>query len=145
MERSTYLHERFLNVEGTAVRVPPNRRSPGARLARARRPAGRIAVSKLGSLRSEGCTTLVFEKDLGDTAGAGTERLREGATAVRALMSREVFVLPSTTRMDRWAKAVAWRGTFFVFLSPDTVLLCDQRSLHRADPMARSFSGATTS
>jgi hypothetical protein len=79
-------------------------------------------VSKFGSLRSEGCTIIVFETDLGDAAREWTERLRKQAKAVRTLVGREVFVFPSTTVMDRWTKQTEWQGTYFVLLTPNTVL-----------------------
>ncbi len=79
-------------------------------------------VSKFGSLRSEGCTIIVFETDLGDAAREWTEGLRKQAKAVRTLVGREVFVFPSTTVMDRWAKETEWQGTYFVLLTPNTVL-----------------------
>jgi hypothetical protein len=80
------------------------------------------SVSKFGSLRSESCTIVVFESDLGDAAREWTECLRKGAESVRTLVGREVFVYPSPTRMDHWAHETRWQGAYFVLLKPDTLL-----------------------
>jgi hypothetical protein len=62
-------------------------------------------VSKMGSLRSENCSMIVFERDLGDASAEWTASLRKGAQSVRRLAGREVFVFPSgvpgRTRFDR--------------------------------------------
>ena len=74
------------------------------------------------SLRSESCTIVVFDKDLGDAAGEWTERLRKGAKAVRTILGREVFVFPSTKVMESWVKETRWQGSYFVLLKPNIVL-----------------------
>jgi len=79
-------------------------------------------VSNFSSLRCESCAIIVFETDLGDAAGEWTEGLRKAAKAVRTLVGSEVFVFPSTTVMDRWAKETEWQGTYLVLLKPNTVL-----------------------
>ncbi len=80
------------------------------------------SVSKFGSLRSEGCTIVVFEADLGDAAREWTESLRQGAESVRTLVGREVFVYPSATVTDHWARKTRWQGAYYVLLKPNTLL-----------------------
>ncbi len=79
-------------------------------------------VSSFGSLRSEDCTIIVFEHDLGDAAKAWTKDLRKNAKTVRTLVGREVFVFPSATVMEPWEKITVWQGTYYVLLNPNTVL-----------------------
>ena len=80
-------------------------------------------VSSFGSLRSESCTIIVFEKELGGDGAKWTESLRKGSKAVRRLVGREVFVYPSATVMEPWVKETEWQGTYFVLLEPG-ILLC---------------------
>jgi hypothetical protein len=79
-------------------------------------------VSSLGSLRSEGCTIIVFEKNLGNAAREWNEGLRPRAQAIRTVAGREVIVLPSPTEMERWVKETEWQGIYFVLLEPNIVL-----------------------
>jgi hypothetical protein len=67
-------------------------------------------VSKFGSLRSENCSIIVFDRDLGDASAEWIASLRKGARSVRRLAGREVFVFPSTTVMDRFAREKSWQG-----------------------------------
>ena len=89
-------------------------------------------VSSFGSLRSESCTIIVFEKELGGDGAKWTESLRKGSKAVQRLVGREVFVYPSATVMEPWVKETEWQGTYFVLSSPGS---CSgkQRSLPRND------------
>jgi hypothetical protein len=79
-------------------------------------------VSSFGSLRSEGCTIIVFEKDLGDAAREWTNGLRQRANAVRTLVGRELIVLPSSTVMEPWVRETGWQRNYFVLLEPNIVL-----------------------
>jgi hypothetical protein len=79
-------------------------------------------VSKMGCLRSEGCSIIVFDTDLGDAASKWTEGLRKGAKAVKTLAGHEVFVFPSGTFLDHFSKEAEWQGAYFVLLKPNTVL-----------------------
>jgi hypothetical protein len=83
----------------------------------------------LGSLRSEGCSIVVFAEDIGVAAGKWTAALRRGAKADRTIAGREIFVFPSTSVRNRWARAKPWEGTFLVLLKPDgtVVLACSAR------------------
>jgi hypothetical protein len=80
------------------------------------------SVSSFGSLRSEGCSIIGFEADLGDAAKEWVENLRKGSKAVKTLVGREVFVFPSTTVMEGGFKQTAWQGTYFVLLDPKTII-----------------------
>ena len=106
------------------------------------------SVSSFGSLRSESCSIIVFEADLGDAAREWTEGLRKEAKAVRTLVGREVFVFPSTTEMEPWVKETMWQGTYFVLLNPNTLLCASsdrflESLLRRIDdvPGARALPG----
>ncbi len=80
-------------------------------------------VSSFGSLRSENCAIFVFEAELGDAAEKLTTNFHKGATAVKTLVGREVFVYPSATVMEPWVKPTKWQATYFVLLTPK-ILLC---------------------
>ena len=80
-------------------------------------------VSKFGSLRSESCTIVIFESDLGNAAKEWTESLRKGAESIKTLVGREVFVYPSPTVMNRWwYRETRWQGAYYVLLKPNTLL-----------------------
>ncbi len=79
-------------------------------------------VSSFGSLRSESCTIIVFESDLGDAAREWTEGLRRGAKSIRTMIGREVFVYPSPTPMEPWGHETRWQGAYFVVLKPNILL-----------------------
>ena len=79
-------------------------------------------VSSFGSLRSESCTIIVFESDLGEAATEWTEGLRRGAKSIRSMIGREVFVYPSPTLMEPWGHETRWQGAYFVVLKPNMLL-----------------------
>lgn len=79
-------------------------------------------VSSFGSLRSEGCAIVIFEKDLDGAAAQWTTLLRAGAKAVKQVSDREVFVFDSQTAMEPWVKPKPWQGTFLVLLNSSTIL-----------------------
>ncbi len=79
-------------------------------------------VSSFGSLRSESCTIIVFESDLGDAAKEWTDGLRRGAESIRTMIGREVFAYPSPTLMEPWEHETRWQGAYFVFLKPNVLL-----------------------
>lgn len=103
-------------------------------------------VSSFGSMRSENCSIIIFEKELGQAGKEWTERVRQDAMAVRQLVGREVFVFPSTTVMEGWHKLEPWQGACFVMLKPDTLLCASsdrylEELLKRIDktPMRRAL------
>ncbi len=94
------------------------------------------AVGTPGSLCSESCAIIVFEKNLGNAAREWTESLRKRATAVRTLVGREVFVFPPMT-------ARCPGSTYLVLLGRDTVLYATgyrylESVLRRADEVPAS-------
>ncbi len=79
-------------------------------------------VSKFGSLRSEGCSVLMFNQDLDDGGKDWTGLLRAGARQINRINGHEVFVFPSTVVMEGRFKLKPWQGTFLVLLTPKIVL-----------------------
>ncbi|MDB5390611.1 MAG: hypothetical protein JWM11_6257 [Planctomycetaceae bacterium] len=79
-------------------------------------------VSKFGSVRSEGCSIILFKDDLGTAAKEWTDLIRAGADQIRRHNGHEVFVLGKTTVMDGWVKPKPWQGTFLVLLTPKCLL-----------------------
>lgn len=78
----------------------------------------------LPSYRSENCTFIVFEKDLGETGKGLLNTLRDGAQEVRTLAGRDVYEFPPTRSM-RKAQATKWAGklgVYLLLLCPDTIL-----------------------
>jgi hypothetical protein len=68
------------------------------------------SVSSFGSLRSESCTIIVIESDLGGAAGEWTDGLRWEAKTTRTMVGREVFVYHSPTVMEPWEHETRWQG-----------------------------------
>lgn len=79
-------------------------------------------VSSFGALRSEGCSILHFEEDLGEAARELTTLLRDGSLQVRKHNGHEVFALASTVVMEPWVQPKPWQGTFVVLLTSKRVL-----------------------
>jgi hypothetical protein len=77
----------------------------------------------LPAFRTEGCTIVIFESDLGD-AGADWEKIaRQRAAETRKIASRDVFVYPPLRAM-RQKRASHWPGKLGVYL-----LLLDPKTL----------------
>lgn len=79
-------------------------------------------VSNFGSLRSEGCSVVIFDRDLDDGGKEWTALLRDGARKIVHIDGYEVFVFESTTVMEGWVKQAPSQGTFLVLLTPKIIL-----------------------
>ena len=80
-------------------------------------------VSAFGSHRSEGCTIIVFERELAEAGEAWLKEVRPRAKEIRKIGKREMFVYSSTAVMEPVYKLKPWQGTFIVLLN-STTLLC---------------------
>jgi hypothetical protein len=94
-------------------------------------------VSSFGSLRNEGYSIIAFENKLDDP---WLRKLRADAKEVRRIAGRDVFVFPSTAVMEPWEREKPWQGTFFVLLTPDT-LLCATSDEYLKDVLKRVDGG----
>ena len=93
--------------------------------------------------RSESCSIVVFEKDLGDAEKQMVDLLRAEAEKVRKIAGRDVFVFPASRQMRR-DRAWTWRGNlgiFIVLLKSDT-LLCATSDSYLEDVLKRLDSKA---
>ena len=93
-------------------------------------------VSAFGTLRSESCAIIVFEKDLGEVGTKWIDLVRQGAKETREIAGHKVFVFPSTLEGDGGYQAKPWQGTFLVLLKPDT-LLCASSDRYLAEVLQR--------
>jgi hypothetical protein len=80
-------------------------------------------VSAFGSHRSEGCTIIVFERELAEASEAWLKEVRPRAKEIRKIGKREMIVFPSTAVMEPVYKLKPWQGSFIVLLN-STTLLC---------------------
>jgi hypothetical protein len=80
-------------------------------------------VSAFGSHRSEGCTIIVFEKELAEAGEPWLKSVRPRAKEIRKIGEREMLVFPSIVEMEPVFKLKPWQGSFLVLASP-TTLLC---------------------
>jgi hypothetical protein len=95
-------------------------------------------TSAFGEFYAEGCSIIVFDRDLGQAAVEWTGALRKQAKEIRKIAGREVFCFG-------WPKSKAWKGPgiFFVRLAPDTILCAThdeylQQVLSRIDTPQRA-------
>ena len=95
-------------------------------------------TSKFGEFYAEGCSIVVFERELGQAAIAWTNALRKDAKETRKVAGREVFYFRSK-------KIKVWNGPglYFAQLAPDTILCAThddylQQLLNRIDTQSRS-------
>jgi hypothetical protein len=74
-------------------------------------------TSKFGEFYAEGCSIIVFDRDLGQAAVDWTNALRKEAKEIRKIAGREVLCFRSK-------EIKAWKGPgiYFVKLAPDTIL-----------------------
>ena len=93
-------------------------------------------VSSFGTLRSENCAIIVFDKNLDEAGTKWTDNVRKGAKETREIAGREVFVFPSTIDGDGAYKAKPWQGTYVLMLKPDT-LLCASSDRYLAEVLRR--------
>jgi hypothetical protein len=99
-------------------------------------------TSEFGEFYAEGCSIIVFDRDLGQAAVDWTNALRKQAKEIRKISGREVFCFRSK-------KIKAWKGPgiYFVKLAPDTILCAThdeflQQLLERIDSPPRSGTPA---
>jgi hypothetical protein len=72
-------------------------------------------VGSMGGFFAEGCSVVVFERDLGDAGAEWTRNLRRYAKETRKIAGRDVFCFtPGESRTDRFV--------YFLQLAPDTIL-----------------------
>jgi hypothetical protein len=96
-------------------------------------------VGSMGGFSAEGCSVVVFERDLGDAGAEWTRNLRRTAKEIRKIAGREVFCFtPGESRTDRFV--------YFLQLAPDTILRATHEGylrelLNRIDtaPRGRAF------
>jgi hypothetical protein len=98
-------------------------------------------VGAFGDFYAEGCSVVVFERDLGHAAVAWTDALRKSARKIRKIAGREVFCCAPPKNKARLQSSV-----YFVRLAPDTILCAThdeylQQLLGRIDtpPRDRAF------
>jgi hypothetical protein len=74
-------------------------------------------TGKFGEFYAEGCSIIVFDRDLGQAAVDWTNALRKEAKEIRKIAGREVLCFRSK-------EIKAWKGPgiYFVKLAPDTIL-----------------------
>lgn len=80
--------------------------------------------ASLPAYRTEGCTVVMFDEDLGKVGLEWVNTLRAGAKDVRMIAGRTVFVFPPTKSM-RPARDSKWPGKLGVYLAllkSDTIL-----------------------
>jgi hypothetical protein len=98
-------------------------------------------VGSMGGFSAEGCSVVVFERDLGDASVEWTSNLRKTAKEIRKIAGREVFCFASGESRARSHPLV-----YFLRLAPDTILCAThdgylQELLNRIDtaPRGRAF------
>lgn len=99
-------------------------------------------VGSMGDFYAEGCTVVIFERDLGDAGVEWTTNLRTTANEIRKIAGREVYCFTP----DSKARAYKHPLLYFLRLSPDTILCAThdeylRQLLNRIDktPRGRAF------
>jgi hypothetical protein len=72
-------------------------------------------VGSMGGFSAEGCSVIVFERDLGDAGAEWTRNLRRNAKEIRKIAGREVFCFAS-------GESRRHPLVYFLQLAPDTIL-----------------------
>ena len=93
-------------------------------------------TSKFGEFYAEGCSIIVFDRDLGQAAVDWTNALRKEAKEIRKIAGREVLCFRSK-------EIKAWKGPgiYFAEASPDTILCATHDELLATAPRIASTSG----
>jgi hypothetical protein len=98
-------------------------------------------VGSMGGFYAEGCSVVVFERDLGDAGVEWTSNLRKTAKEIRKIAGREVFCFTPGESRARSHPLV-----YFLRLAPDTILCATHEEylrelLNRIDtaPRGRAF------
>jgi hypothetical protein len=81
-------------------------------------------TASLPAFRTEGCTVVSFEENLGDAGAEWEKAARAGATETRKIASHDVFVYPPLKAMHK-NRASKWRGklgVYLLLLDPSTIL-----------------------
>jgi hypothetical protein len=96
-------------------------------------------VGSMGGFSAEGCSVLVFERDLGDAGAEWTRNLRRDAKEIRKIAGRQVFCFAS-------GESRRHPLVYFLQLAPDTILRAThdgylRELLNRIDtaPRGRAF------
>ncbi|HET6327353.1 MAG TPA: hypothetical protein VFG04_21910 [Planctomycetaceae bacterium] len=98
-------------------------------------------VGSMGDFYAEGCSVVVFERDLGQAAVTWTSDLRKNAKEIRKIAGREIFCLS-----PRESRARRHPSVYFLRLAPNTILCAThddylRELLNHIDnaPRARAF------